>query len=390
MNLKRGLVFCTLIVGAFCQLTAQENVKISRLKSAVEFDGRPFESAWQGIELIPLVQNRPNFGTVPSEISEVMVAYDSEFLWVAARLYMKDANKIFVNSKKRDAEPFGMDAFGILLDSYNDNENGLAFYTTPTGLRTDYAVSNDATRNGGGGQPGPPGMGSLNFSWNTFWDTKSTRDDKGWYVEMRIPFSSIRFKPLDDKAEMGLLITRTISANNETDTWPAVDSKYGFNSNNKPSLAASVVFEGVRPSKPVYVTPFVIGGFSRDFQLNKENTAYVSDDKPKLDAGLDIKYSLNSNLTLDLTANTDFAQVEADDQQVNLTRYNLFFPEKRIFFQERSSIFSFGLGGMSDMFYSRNIGISESGPIRIYGGARLTGRLGKWDMGFLDMQTAEH
>jgi hypothetical protein len=141
----------------------------------------------------------------------------------------------------------------------------------------------------------------------------------------------------------------------------------------------------------LYVSPYVIGGFSRDRLLNEEETGYVEEDNPQYNAGIDIKYNLNSNLTLDLTANTDFAQVEADDQQVNLTRYSLFFPEKRMFFQERSSLFDFSLGGHEDnLFYSRNIGIANGEPIRIYGGARLTGRLGRWDMGFLDMQTAEH
>jgi len=371
-----------------CHLVGQETVRIARLTHPVEFDGLPFEASWEGIAFFPLKMNRPNFGNEPSERSEVMLAYDNEFLWVGGRLYMRDSKKIFVNSKKRDAELFGFDSFGILLDSYDDNENALAFFTTPTGLRTDYAVSDDAV--GGGGQ-GPPGFDALNFSWNTFWDVKTTRDDKGWYVEMRIPFSSIRFKAQDDMAAMGLIISRTISANSETDTWPGIDPKYGFMATSKPSLANTVVFEGTRPSKPVYVSPYIIGGYSRDWELDTTETRYLSNDNPQYNAGLDIKYSINSNLTLDLTANTDFAQVEADDQQVNLTRYDLFFPEKRVFFQERSSLFSFSLGGMSDLFYSRNIGISEDGnPIRIYGGARLTGRIGKWDVGLLDMQTREY
>jgi len=368
-------------------LNGQDNVKISRLPAQVEFDGLPFEAAWGGLAFFPLKMNRPNFGNEPSETTEVMIGYDNEYLWIGARLYMRDAKKIFASSKKRDEVLFGFDSFGMLLDSYNDNENGLAFFTTPTGLRTDYAVSNDAA---GGGGEGPPGFGDLNFSWNTFWDVKTTRDDKGWYVEMRIPFSSLRFKPVNDLATMGMIISRTISANSETDTWPTIDPKYGFMATNKPSQANTIEFEGVRPLRPVYVSPYVIGGFSRDWELNDTETSYVRNDNPDYNAGLDVKYNINSNLTLDLTANTDFAQVEADDQQVNLTRYDLFFPEKRMFFQERSSIFSFNLGGMSDLFYSRNIGIAEGSPIRIYGGARLVGRLGKWDMGLMDMQTEEY
>jgi len=300
---------------------------------------------------------------------------------------MNDETEIFAVTKKRDEMLFGYDAFGIILDTYNDNENALAFFTAPTGLRTDYAISNDAA--GGGGGPGF--MSSLNTSWNTFWDVKTSRDGKGWYLEMRIPFSSLKFKPEDDIVNMGLIIVRNISVNNETDTYPAIDPKYGFMATNKPSLAQTIQFEGIRPANPIYLSPYVIGGFSRDWMLVDSENKYEKKDKPDYNAGLDLKYNINSNLTLDLTANTDFAQVEADDQQVNLTRYSLFFPEKRMFFQERSSIFDFSLGGRSDnLFYSRNIGIVDETPIKLYGGARLVGRIGNWDMGLMDMQTEKH
>lgn len=368
-------------------LSAQESVRIKRITGQVSFDGIPDEEAWKSVDLFPLTMHKPNFGSEPSEKNDVRIGYDNEYLWVGARLYMRDASKIFAVTKKRDVELYDYDAFGIILDTYKDNENGLAFFTTPTGQRTDYAISNDAVQNGGG-----PGMNSsMNISWNTFWDVKTTRDDKGWYVEMRIPFSSLKFKPSGNEATMGLIISRNISANNETDTYPAIDPKYGFLAPNKPSLAQEILIEGARPSRPVYVSPYALGGFSREYALNESESEYVKHDYPHLDAGIDIKCNINSNLTLDITGNTDFAQVEADDQQVNLTRYSLFFPEKRMFFQERSSLFDFSLGGMSDnLFYSRNIGMADGTPIRIYGGARITGRLGKWDMGFLDMQTAAH
>ncbi len=367
-------------------IIGQDAIKIKRITVPVEFDGIPQESAWQSLDLFSLTMHRPNFEAQPSEKSEVRIGYDNEFLWVGASLYMKDATKIFAVTKKRDEELFDYDAFGVVLDTYNDNENGLGFFTAPTGLRTDYTISNDAAGQGGG----PGGPAGMNFSWNTFWDVKTTRDDKGWYVEMRIPFSSLKFKPENNIATMGLIITRIISANNETDTYPAIDPKYGFMAVNKPSLAQTVAIEGARPLKPVYVAPYIIGGFSRDWSINEEETEYVRKDDPEYNAGIDIKYNINSNLTLDLTANTDFAQVEADDQQVNLTRYSLFFPEKRMFFQERSSLFDFSLGGRDNLFYSRNIGIAGRELIRIYGGARIVGRMGKWDMGFMDMQTAEH
>jgi len=389
IKLTKGALRITMIVlslGLHNNLICQESVKIKRIISPVEFDGIPEEEAWEALDLFTLTMHKPNYGAQPSEKSEVRIGYDNEFLWVSAKLYMQDVSKIFAVTKKRDEMLFDYDAFGIVLDTYNDNENGLAFFTTPTGLRTDYTISNDAS--GGGGPGGPEGF---NTSWNTFWDVKTTRDDNGWYVEMRIPFSSLKFKPQNDIATMGLIITRNISSNDETDTYPSIDPKYGFMAPNKPSLAGTIEIEGARPSKPVYISPYIIGGFSRGWSLNGEETTYVKEDDPEFNAGIDVKYNINSNLTLDLTANTDFAQVEADDQQVNLTRYSLFFPEKRMFFQERSSLFDFSLGGHSDnLFYSRNIGIAGRELIRIYGGARLVGRMGKWDMGFMNMQTDKH
>ncbi|MBN2480784.1 MAG: carbohydrate binding family 9 domain-containing protein [Bacteroidales bacterium] len=404
--MKRLISLSFIVLLSVCaahHLIGQDAVKITRLSSPVEFDGYPYEEAWNNIEYFTLTQNRPNYGAEPSERSEIMIAYDDEFLWVGARLFMQDATQIVATSKKRDEMSRSSDSFGLIIDSFNDNENALAFFTMPTGARIDYTIANDATMTGGGGGGGGGSGGRgggggasgsysyMNLSWNTFWDVETTRDDQGWYVEMRIPFSSLRFKPENDVATMGLIINRTVSEHNETDTYPAIDPKYGFTASSKPSLANDLIIEGARPKKPVYISPYVIGGFSRDWNLNTEEPGYVRDDNPDFNAGLDVKYSINSNLTLDLTVNTDFAQVEADNQQVNLTRYSLYFPEKRMFFQERSSLFSFSLGGTSNLFYSRDIGLSPGGePIRIYGGARIVGRVGNWDVGLIDMQTEEH
>jgi hypothetical protein len=385
MKLLRYLILIPISLLLNYNLSGEEGMRIFRLPEPITLDGYPFEEAWNTVELFQLVQHTPVFGIDPSEKSEVMITYDNEFLYVGARLYIKDPSNISSKSKQRDEISRGSDSFGIILDTYDDNENALAFFTMPSGARIDYTISNDAVMMGG------PGFGSsTNYSWNTFWDVKTTRDDKGWYVEMQIPFSSLRFKPQDDVVKMGLIINRSISYNNERDTYPMIEPKYGFTSNIKPSLAKTIEFQGVRPSKPVYVTPYIIGGFSRDNEINPEETQYVRKDNPEFNIGLDVKYSLNSNLTLDLTANTDFAQVESDDQQVNLTRYSLFFPEKRLFFQERSSLLSFNLGGPSELFYSRNIGIIEEDPVRIYGGARLTGRIAGWDIGMMDMQTEKY
>ncbi len=373
----------------FC-LFGQEVIKISRISEEIEFDGYPFEQVWNEATVFSLIMYSPNSGADPSEKSEVMIGYDQDYLWIGARLYSADPSDIVATSKKRDEESRNSDAFGVILDTYDDYENALFFYTTPSGSRTDYTIYNVAAGGFGGGRGGGRGRGPMNMSWNTFWDVETSRDEKGWYVEMRIPFSSLRFQNNNGITRMGMILNRRISSNNEMDTWPAIDPKYGYSATMKPSLARTIEFEDIEPVRPIYIAPYIIGGYSHNYNLNEEETEYIEEDGPEFDAGLDVKYGLTSNLTLDLTANTDFAQVEADDQQVNLTRYSLFFPEKRLFFQERSGIFDFRLGGLSNLFYSRQIGIVDDEQVRIYGGARLVGRTGKWDIGVMDMQTEKH
>jgi len=367
-------------------LTAQDVVTIQPNSGTVTFDGIPNEAFWQNAHQFKLVMHAPNFGAEPSEKSQVFLSYDNEFLWVGAFLEYKDPTKIVSKSKKRDEESYSSDAFGLLLDTYNDNENALAFFTMPEGQRIDYTVANDAQM-----MPGMMGGKALNYSWNTFWDVKTARYDKGWCVEMRIPFSSLRFQEVDGKTQMGLLINRSITYNNESDTYPEADPKYGMLAPNKPSLAQTIELNGIKSSKPVYVSPYVAAGFEKNNILNDDETALDYSEDKNFTGGIDLKYSLTSNLTMDLTVNTDFAQVESDDEQVNLTRFALFYPEKRMFFQERSSIFNFDLGGASTMFYSRSIGLDADGNmVPILGGARLTGRMGKWDVGMMDMQTQKN
>ncbi len=192
---------------------------------------------------------------------------------------------------------------------------------------------------------------------------------------MRIPLSSLRFQDLDGKVTMGLIVWRYIAHLNEFDTYPPIQQNWDM-SFFKPSQAQNVVFEGIESSRPLYITPYAIGGFGQENVLNDAETEWIRKDEPELNAGLDIKYGLTSNMTLDLTLNTDFAQVEADDQMINLTRFSLFFPEKRQFFLERASIFDFNTGVSNTLFYSRRIGLNEEEIIPIIGGARLIGRQG--------------
>lgn len=369
-------------ITVFYPVFAQEEIKIEPLTGEIDFDGNPGEPTWQLSRSFPMVMHYPVYNGSPTEKSEVYITFDNNYLWIGAKLFYNDITKLVSTSKKRDETSENSDYFGILLDSYNDNENALAFFTMPSGLKIDYTVANDAAGRG-------PGDDLKNYTWNSFWDVKTVKNDEAWLIEMRIPFSSLRFQSVNDITKMGLIINRGISHCNETDTYPAIDTKYGQNAKIKPSLGQTIVFEQIKPRNPLYISPYLMGGISQNYESNETGDDFVKSNEPKLTGGLDVKYNLNNNLTLDFTVNTDFAQVEADDEQVNLTRYSLFFPEKRLFFQERASIFSFNLGGPQDLFYSRNIGIVDGEMAAIPGGARLVGRLGKWDIGILDMNTAK-
>ena len=322
----------------------------------------------------------PDFGKTPTEKTEIFIAYDNEYLYVAGRLYDREPSKIMASSKKRDDLAPTNDWFGVVIDTFNDKENGLCFFTSPTGLRLDMTVANDAQTDSPDGVP-------MNISWNTFWDVVTVRNERGWFAEFRIPFSSLRFQDKDGDVVMGLIAWRWIARKNETIIFPAFPPNWNW-SMFKPSQAKEIVLSGIQSRKPLYIAPYILGGYGQTFDLNDQETAYQKTNDPVFEAGLDIKYGLTSNLTLDISLNTDFAQVEADDQQVNLTRFSLFFPEKRLFFQERSSTFDFSFGGPNRLFYSRQIGIYDETPVRIYGGVRLIGRVGAWDLGLMSMQTA--
>jgi len=372
-------ILILILIVVFFNSFATEKIRIQRLTEKIQFDGKPNELAWKLIDTLPVTMHSPVYNGELTERTLVRIAYDDEFLWVSGKLLVNDPSDIRASSKKRDELSGNSDFFGVVLDTYNDNENALGFFTTPTGLRLDAAISDDAAS-----------RDPLNPDWNTFWDVKTSRDNNGWYCEIRIPFSSLRFQPSDGIAEMGLISWRWSAHNNETVTFPSIDPKYGMWATWKPSLAQKVIFQDVKPTKPVYLSPYILGGYTNDNSLNDEETEYINEKEFTREIGGDLKYSITSNLTMDLTVNTDFAQVEADDQQINLTRFSLFFPEKRMFFQERASIFNFNLGGPNNLFYSRRIGLDDDGnKVKIYGGARMYGRVGKWDLGFLNMQTAK-
>jgi hypothetical protein len=356
--------------GAQTAQAPDEPLVLTRLAGDIIVDGVPDEAAWQAVPTLPLTMFLPVAGGTPTQRTEIRVAYDDDHFYAAGWFYDDVPSGIRVNSLYRDRWN-GDDAFAIYLDVFNDNRNAKWFGTTPSGMRFEQLVSDDGA--------------TLNGSWDTFWDARAAVTDEGWFAEVRIPFSSLGFQVVDGRAVMGLTVTRLVSRLNERVTFPAIPAGFEF---RQPSIAHDVVLTGVRSEKPLYVTPYALSGLQRASTLQRGEAGLdVRRDEPR-EVGVDLRYPLSSELTLDVTLNTDFAQVEVDDQQVNLDRFNLFFPEKRRFFQERSELFDFVMGTAGGrLFHSRQIGLAGDIPVPVLGGARLVGRAGEWDLGILDMQT---
>jgi hypothetical protein len=386
--------FAALIaVYAFAAGGTSFSIEIPRTDGSITVDGQPDDEGWNDARVVRLVQLEPIAGANASERSEVLLVHDGQALYAFARFDDSESELIRANGLQRD-EFTGDDLFGLVIDSLNDDESALAFYTNPTGTRIDEAISNDGEWSG---------TSPFNRNWNTFWDSSARRTSRGWEAEIRIPFSSLRFKPEGGKVVMGILCSREISRKSETDVFPPLDGRL-HHAHLRPSQAEDMELVGVASSRQLLVTPYVLGGMSRETETPDDSAnlvqplsraksrslAYGMVESQETQAGLDLKWGITSDLTLDLTINTDFAQVEADDAQVNLSRFSLFRPEKRLFFQERAGVFEFGTGGMSRLFYSRRIGIDEDGElVRIMGGVRVVGRVAGWDVGVLDMQTEE-
>lgn len=346
-------------------------LELPRLPGLISFDGMPDDAVWREVAALPLVMYRPTFRGRPTDSTVIRVAYDDEFVYAAGEFFDPDPSQLRVNSLYRDRWN-GDDTFALYLDSFNDNETGLWFYTNPAGVRFDAALSADGR--------------TFNGSWNGAWDVATRITDRGWFMEMRIPLATLGFQQRDGRVVMGMAVTRLMARRSERVTFPAIDPRYEF---RQPSVYQDVTLEGVTARRPLYATPYVLGGVNRIAVLPPGAPAWRNETEAVHEVGGDLRYGIGDNLNLDLSVNTDFAQVEADDEQVNLTRFPLFFPEKRQFFQERSGVFDFDFGSGGRLFHSRQIGLApDRTPIRILGGARAVARTGPWDIGVLDMQTA--
>ena len=352
----------------------------TELETDPQVDGEIInDPLWQHIPAITnLVQIKPNYGEAVSERTEVRIAYTATTFYVAVVCYDKNAKGIVVSDSRRDADLNDEDSFLFIIDTYHDRQNGFLFGTNAQGMEYDAQIDNEGKGNNNANRQQGGVIGGTNLNWDATWKVRSQLGDYGWSAEFAIPFRSLRFAPGKDKT-WGLNFQRNISKNTETAYWTSLP--LGFDM-KRLSLAGNLSGLNLRNPGNLKLIPYVLGQYVNDKSVSPNET------DTHFDAGADIKYSVTPSLTLDLTYNTDFAQVEVDDQQVNLDRFNLFFPEKRAFFLENAGQFGVGSPGEVDLFFSRRIGIGEDGSlVPIIGGARLSGKVGQTNVGFLSMFT---
>ncbi|MEE9570111.1 MAG: carbohydrate binding family 9 domain-containing protein, partial [Gammaproteobacteria bacterium] len=237
-----------------------------RLDGPIQLDGLSDEPAWEAVEPWLPTQYEPDNGAPPTERTEFLVAYDGDYIYFALRGYDQDSTGIRSNTLYRDRLS-GDDHFEILLDTFNDNETAVLFTTTPAGIRKDAAISNDAS--GGGIASG----GWINGDFNTFWDVETVVNEEGWFAEMRVPFTSLRFQDDNGQVVMGITLQRKVARKTERLVFPPVPSVVNW-AFLKPSLAQKIVLEGIRPRKPLYVTPYGVSGVEQSFPLNDAGTGY--------------------------------------------------------------------------------------------------------------------
>jgi hypothetical protein len=345
-------------------------------------DGRLTDPAWaEATPITGFIQRELHEGAPVTERTEVRIITDGQALYVGAWLYDSDPSGVVAGEKVRDGDISKSDYFGILLDTYHDRQNGFVFTTTPAAIEYDAQVVNEGE--GGGIQlPGQTrasagSLGGFNLNWDGTWTVATSRDSAGWYAEFRIPFTTLRYAA-GEQQTWGLNLVRSIRRKNEESFWSFVPRQFSL---MKISHAGTLVGVRVPARRVLTVTPYVLTGVERNFAVDPEA-------KGRGDVGGEIKYGVTPSLTLDLTYNTDFAQVEVDEQRTNLTRFPLFFPEKRPFFLENAGIFSAGTPQAVDLFFTRRIGIDTLGqPVPIIGGGRVTGRVGAVTVGALQIFT---
>src|SRR5258705_4715846 len=360
----------------------EKRLSAVRASGNIMVDGALDEPAWSTAPVANgFIQNDPREGTAATYDTEVRVLYTDDALYFGVWAKDGEPSKIIVSDLKKDYSTGGSDGFRIVLDTFHDGRNGYQFATNPAGAKWDSQMANEGRDN--------------NANWDGIWDVKTRITETGWFAEIWIPFRTLKFGD-EDPQVWGINFERKLRRLNEDSYWSPLPRIYDA---QRVSLAGTLEgMRGLHAGNSIRVKPYVLSSGSR------VTTRPLAGD---FQGGVDVKYGVTSGLVWDFTVNTDFSQVEADEQQVNLTRFNLFFPEKRDFFLENQGIFSFGddrnNGGggnfgagrtnqIQDMrlFFSRRIGLSDDGQaLPILGGTRLSGRQGAYSVGALNIQQRE-
>ncbi|MDE2730998.1 MAG: DUF5916 domain-containing protein [Bacteroidota bacterium] len=343
------------------------------MEAAPVIDGHLDDAAWNTVPIMTdFVQVWPDEGTPPTEHSEVQIGYNQNFLFFAFRFFDGEPHLIRAKNLERGGRNDRDDHAYISLDTYLDRRNAYLFEMNALGTQDDATITDE-------------GLTLDSFSWNAVFRSETVIDDEGWTMEVSIPFRQLRF-PKADSLDFGLMLSRMINRKNERVIWPPIGLEFGGQFGVLSAVSQYGVLKGltnIRRGRNIEIKPYVITGLQ---QAGNLNPALPLENTFERDLGVDFKYGITSNLTLDLTVNTDFAQVEADNVQLNLTRFNLFFPEKREFFLERSGLFEHGILRATQTFFSRRIGLSE----QILAGSRLTGQIGRISVGLMNIQTGEN
>ncbi len=355
----------TILLLSLITLSVSAQTKIYHavhISSPIIIDGALDEPVWQNASAITdFTEQEPKPGNAPSEKTSVKVLYDGTNIYIGAFCYDREPSKIVARELKWDGRMSADDNFQILFDTFNDDKNAYWFATNPMGMHDDALTSGSDFSN-------------FNESWNGLWDVRCAVTDSGWCAEFIFPVYNFKF---DNKEQQvwGVNFSREIRRKGETINWAAIGVNSGF---WHIPFAGDLVFEGgLKRGDPVFVKPFISAGIEKNENEKKQITK----------AGLDIKYPVTRNLTLDVSFNSDFAQVEADKAQINLTRFPLFFPEKRDFFLEGANIFNFGMGGSNQLFYSRRIGLKSGKQIPIINGIKMVGKVNNTELGVLNVIT---
>ena len=356
-------------------------VRAVRLAEPLVLDGLLQDPIYSQVRAISdFTQQEPHEGEPATERTELWIFFDATNIYFAVRCLDDQPDRIIGNEMRRDSNNiFQNDNVQLVIDTFYDRRSGVLFQTNALGALSDQEVTDER---------------NFNRDWNTVWDVKAARSDDGWSAEFVIPLKSLRYRASGPQT-WGFNIQRRIPWKNERSYLSGVPASYGGRGIYKLSSAATLVGLEVPPQgRNLEIKPYAISAMT----TNRQASPTLSNDLTG-DAGFDVKYGLTKGLTADVTYNTDFAQVEEDEQQVNLTRFSLFFPEKREFFLEGQGIFGFGpparenqaFGGATSlapvMFFSRQIGLSGNQEVPILAGGRVTGRAGRNTVGLLNIET---